>query len=63
MGKKTIVFQVHAEWPQEEQAELQRMIEDYSAALERANTLADALAQKMQELREITIQLSEQKVG
>lgn len=63
MAKNTVVFQVHVEWPQEEQAELQRMIEDYSAALERANTLADALAQKMQELREITIQLSEQKAG
>ena len=61
MAKNTVVFQVHAEWPQEEQAELKRMIEDYSAALERANALADALAQKMRELREITIQLSEQK--
>lgn len=60
MAENTVVFQVHAEWPKEEQAELQRMIEDYSAALERANALADALAQKMLELREITIQLSEQ---
>jgi len=63
MAKNTVVFQVHAEWPQEEQAELRRMIEDYNAALERANVLADALAQKMLELREITIQLSEQKAG
>ena len=50
MDNNTVTVEIRADWPEADRQELMSRISEIEALLEKANALADALAQKVSEI-------------
>lgn len=57
----TVTVKINAEWPEDDRKELQQKIDEFNAALDAANEKADALMEKMKQMQEISLSLSEER--